>query len=160
MGEIESPVKAYAPQDIIKDSKLWDYLKFLQINRIDYISTIAFDDDKQIKNKLLNQISAISRLEMLCWDEINPKERTSEKVANYWKNKPTIFKDLTTNTEQLKRYILQDHFSQLKIQIMLDDWLKELNPFLNSMKRSKRTSFIAGEGAYLEPNEIEDELND
>lgn len=150
----EKPVKAYAPTDVLKDSKLWDYLSFLQVNRVNFISTTTFDDDKQVKNKLLNQISAISRLEVMCWDDINPDKKNTQKVREYWLKKPTIFKNMQNNTEQLRQYVLGDYFQQLKLQIMIDDWFKQINPFLGSMKRTKRTSFIAGEGAYLGAEEI------
>ena len=149
----EKPVKAYAPTDVLKDSKLWDYLQFLQVNRVNFISTTTFDDDKMVKNKLLNQISAVSRIEVMCWDDINPEKKTSQKVKDYWVKKPLIFKNMQQNTEQLRQYVLGDYFQQLKLQIMIDDWLKQLNPFMGSMKRTKRTSFIAGEGAYLGADE-------
>ena len=155
MGDFvgEKPVKAYAPTDVLKDSKLWDYLQFLQVNRVNFISTTTFDDDKMVKNKLLNQISAVSRIEVMCWDDINPEKKTSQKVKDYWVKKPLIFKNMQQNTEQLRQYVLGDYFQQLKLQIMIDDWLKQLNPFMGSMKRTKRTSFIAGEGAYLGADE-------
>lgn len=157
MGDFvgENPVKAYAPTDVLKDSKLWDYLQFLQVNRVNFISTTTFDDDKAVRNKLLNQISAVSRIEVMCWDDINPEKKTSQKVQDYWLKKPKIFTNMTTNTEQLRQYVLGDYFQQLKLQIMIDDWMKQLNPFMGSMKRTKRTSFIAGEGAYLGADETE-----
>lgn len=157
MGDFvgENPVKAYAPTDVLKDSKLWDYLQFLQVNRVNFISTTTFDDDKMVRNKLLNQISAVSRIEVMCWDDINPEKKTSQKVQDYWIKKPLIFKNMQQNTEQLRQYVLGDYFQQLKLQIMIDDWMKQLNPFMGSMKRTKRTSFIAGEGAYLGADETE-----
>lgn len=145
----ENPVKAYAPTDVLKDSKLWDYLTFLQVNRLNFISTIVFDEDKQVKNKLFNQISTLSRLETMVWDDINPQKKDSKKVLEYWQKKPKMFNGLTQSTDHLRQYILGDHFQQIKLQVMLDDWFKQLTPFMNSMKKTKRTSFIAGEGAYM-----------
>lgn len=160
MGDFvgENPVKAYAPTDVLRDSKLWDYLCFLQVNRVNFISTTTFEDDKAVRNKLFNQISAVSRIEVMCWDDINPEKKTGQKVQDYWIKKPIIFRNMQQSTEQLRPYILGDYFQQLKLQIMIDDWLKQLNPFLGSMKRTKRTSFIAGEGAYLGADETEAEL--
>ena len=152
----ENPVKAYAPTDVLKDSKLWDYLNFLQMNRVNFISTMVFDDSKAVSGKLLNQISAVSRIEMMCWDDLNPEKKTSQKVKDYWVKKPLIFQKMKENVDTIRVYVYGDVFQQLKLQLMIDDWLKELNPFLNSMKKTKRTSFIAGEGAYLGADENDD----
>ena len=64
----------------------------------------------------------------------------------YIDSKPTLFKEIVSDTHKLERYIEGNSYEQLKLKLMLSNWLKSINPALSRMKKIKRTSFISGEG--------------
>ena len=135
----QPPIKTYAETDIIKDSGIWEYLQYLQLNRINFLATTIWDERISAANKLLNLISAIDQLEFLCIDKLNVNEK-------YIDSKPTLFKEIVSDTHKLERYIEGNSYEQLKLKLMLSNWLKSINPALSRMKKIKRTSFISGEG--------------
>lgn len=133
------PIKTYAETDIIKDSGIWEYLQYLQLNRINFLSTTIFDTRQQASSKLLNMISAIDQLEFLCWDKLKYSEEYLEK-------KPLVFKQMRLSMKELRGKVEGDSFTQLQLKLQMSDWLREINPALASMKRIKRVNFISGEG--------------
>lgn len=143
MGFTSKPIKTYAETDIMKDSDIWDYLKYLQLNRINWISSTIWDTDKAAKNQLLNEISAVNQMEFMCWDKIklNP-----ERLKKYIEKKPVIFKQILSNPKPLENAITGDSMKQMQLQIQVTDWLKLLDSYFSTMKRMKKTAFISGVG--------------
>jgi len=135
----QPPIKTYAETDIIKDSGIWEYLQYLQLNRINFLATTIWDERVSAANKLLNMVSAIDQLEFLCIDKL----QYSDKFIS---TKPIIFKNLVKDTLPLERLIEGDAYKQLQLKLMMSEWLKAINPALSRMKKIKRTSFISGEG--------------
>jgi len=142
-GFQSKPIKTYAETDIMKDSDIWDYLKYLQLNRINWLSSTIWESDKQAKNQLLNEISAVNQMEFMCWDKIklNP-----ERHAKYLAQKPLIFKKILTDPKTLDQMITGDSMKQLQLQVQITDWLKLLDTYFSTMKRMKKTAFISGVG--------------
>jgi len=133
------PIKTYAETDIIKDSGIWEYLQYLQLNRINFLATTVWDERVSAANKLLNLISAIDQLEFLCIDRLKYSPHFDEI-------KPALFKEIKNDTHLLERYIEGDAYKQLQLKLKLSEWLTAINPALSRMKKIKRTSFISGEG--------------
>ena len=61
-----TPYKTYSPNDLIKDSGYWDYLQYLQLNRINFLATTVWDERETAANKLQNLVIAIDQLEFIC----------------------------------------------------------------------------------------------
>ncbi len=143
MGYQSKPIKTYAETDILKDSDIWDYLKYLQLNRINWLSSTIWDNDKLAKNQLLNEISAINQMEFMCWEKIGLDDK---KEKDYLSKKPLIFKKIINNTQELQTFVTGDPFKQLQLQMQITDWLKLLDKHFSTMKRMKKTAFISGVG--------------
>lgn len=143
----EKPVATYSEKDILKDSRIWDYLQYLQLNRINFISTEVFNESHKAGNQLLNLVSATDQFEFLVWDKL-------KNSKDYQDRKPVVFKDMQINPNPqkwlIRRYIEGDNYMQMALKIMAGQWLKEMSPALGSMKTTKRVDFVAGEG-MIEP---------
>lgn len=138
-----NPYKVYTPNDIVKDSGYWDYLQYIQLNRIGFLTTTIWDERKTAGNKLLNLISAIDTLEFYCMDRLKTEKNSKE----YASTKPMLFKKLQAgDVEALRNYIEGDAYKQLQLKIMINNWLKALNAGLGSMKSVKRVNLLVGEG--------------
>lgn len=139
----EKPITTYSEKDILKDSRIWDYLQYLQLNRINFISTEVFNEAHKASNQLLNLISATDQFEFLVWDKLKTNK-------DYQNNKPAVFTDMQTNPNPqkwlIRKYIEGDNYMQMALKIKAGQWLKEMSPGLGSMKSSKRVDFVAGEG--------------
>lgn len=123
----QRPLKTYAETDILKDSDIWDYLIYLQLNRINFLSTTIFDTDKLARNVLLNLISSCDQLEFLCWEKINQNE---DKKNEYLANKPKEFKNIELGNTQLDPYINGDPLKQLQLKMKISLWLKCFDKYL------------------------------
>ena len=147
------PYKTYSPNDLIKDSGLWDYLQYKQLDRVAWLSSTIWDSRPDASNKLLNIISAIDTLEFLTSSKIEAK---TERKLLYEKQKPLVFKNMLENPGPLRSYIEGDAYKQLQMKLQITKWLKALDPCLASMKRIKRVNVVAGEGIG-NPDEVSDE---
>lgn len=140
------PVKTYAETDILKDSDIWDYLKYLQLNRINWLSSTIWDTDKDAKNQLLNMIGAVSQMEFMCWEKIKLSETRKQE---YFAAKPNIFKSMKDSIpKDLELAVNGDQMKQLQLLFQLQRWLKQLDVYFTTMKRMKKTAFVSGEGEF------------
>jgi len=148
-----TPYKVYSPNDLIKDSGYWDYLQYLQLNRINFQTTTIFDNRSEASNKLLNLISSVDTLEFLCKSKL---KNSQEKREEFNKQKPVEFKKMLENTNLIRQYIEGDAYSQLQIKLKITKWLESLDPLLGSMKRIKRVNVVAGVGVGSETEDPSD----
>jgi hypothetical protein len=147
------PFKTYSPNDLVKDSGLWDYLQYKQLDRVAWLSSTIWDSRPDAANKILNIISAIDTLEFLVSNKINSQK---ERKELYEKQKPLMFKEMAKNPAPLRQYIEGDPYKQLQMKLLISQWLRALDPALASMKRIKRVNVVAGEG-LANPDEVEEE---
>lgn len=138
-----APIKTFPETDVLRDSDIWEYLKYLQINRINFITTTVWDNERLAKNQLLNLIGAVNQLEFLCWDKIKINE---DRTAKYLKNKPDIFEKMKTDTTKLDELIGSSPLTQMQLLLQITDWLKVLDEFLYGMKKMRKSTFVSGVG--------------
>jgi hypothetical protein len=140
----QKPLRTFTQNDILKDSDIWDWAIYLQVNRINILSTTIWDDHKMAQNKLLNLISAVEQMEFLCWDKIS---MTKEGKELYFLEKPEIFKGLYKgNNPNLSSLLTGDPMKQLQLKSSITLWLKCFDHYLGTLKRLRRISYVAGRG--------------
>jgi hypothetical protein len=149
------PIRAYAPNEMIKDSDSWEFLQYLQLNRINFLTTKIFTDRNNIDTELLNLISSIDHLEFLCIDKLNLNDNSNPEIKKkFLERKPAIFMDMDKRIHpDLIKLLNGDTTKKLQLKVLCTEWLKALNPALNSMKKIKRASFLMGAGVDTEPEE-------
>jgi len=136
------PDKAYTANVVFKDSQIWDYLQYNLLSRISRMVCELWEDPGATRLRMLNLISAVDQLEYMVLDKIEKKHMLDDFALR----KPQIFNKMRKDPGLLKEFIEGTPYVQLKLKMLITKWLKELSQYQTTLKATKKSAFMAGEG--------------
>jgi hypothetical protein len=136
------PIKTFDETEILKSSNTWEFLIFEQLRALRFIQQGLFSEPRNVRFHILNLLTSMNHLESMLYDRVNPNyEGNTDVWLDYQRRKPSIFKNMHKEMEQIKTMINSDESTQFQLVCLVEIWFRALDKSLNSIKRISPTVY-------------------